>query len=169
MSELFFLSIIEEYAQQILAGTKRWEFRENPEFGKAGDYTLRIGDRILIISTGNLNTISGYCIVDKIIKGKEYRKFFVKDNSEVWKYTGCPEDNEDASVFKEQILKKYKTAVRLKVITIRYPIDISSIKHLWTGKKWSGRGFGHISQLKRYGICGTKLKDYINEIMDGSV
>jgi hypothetical protein len=150
-------------------GSKKWEFRENPEFGRTGEYLLETGDHILIISTGKRSIIPCVCVVEDIKKGDDYNAFFGSPDPCIWYETGCPEDEEEANEFRNLIRCKYKTAVRLKNFNLNTPVDVSAIVHLHTGKSWSGRGFGHISQLKRFGIKGVKLEEYFTGIINALI
>ncbi|MCP4723731.1 MAG: ASCH domain-containing protein [bacterium] len=165
MTEIYFLSIFEEYVRKILDGTKKWEFRENPDFGKTGEYLMKPEDHVLIVSTGDKNVIPCICSVERILRGDEYTGYFRKTDSEIWEDTGCPEGCEEADEFKDLIIRDYRTALKLITIPFNVPIDVSTIVHLWTGKPWTGRGFGHIEQLKRFGINGKKVKEYFDEII----
>ncbi len=47
MENIFFLSIHNEYAELILSGDKKWEFRENLNFGILDKKRLSEGDMFL--------------------------------------------------------------------------------------------------------------------------
>lgn len=65
---IFFLSIRSEFAEMIVSGVKRWEFRQNPRFG----VDLKIGDCLFVVSTSAKGgAVTWLCRIERIFRGPQ--------------------------------------------------------------------------------------------------
>ena len=166
VNELFTLSVLRPYANMILAGTKRWEFRLNPEFGRAGDHEFATEDTVFIVAMGPETTVTCFCRVGCILRGEELRVYFDDPATGHWREAGCREGmDRDWVFFEREIVNQYETAIELAVRPLRSLIPVDTVRHRQTGKPWSGRGFCHVSQLHRYDIEDQELAAFLAELV----
>ncbi len=158
-------SIPNIFVLSILEGKKIWELRENPDFGNAGNELLKIGDIIIIVSACEKSYIQCFCKVEEIVRNADFQNYFSGRESGHFLDAGFNDTNEDWEYFEQKVLTKYKTAVRLKTNTLKQKIYLENIFQLHTGKLWTGRGFHHINQLKRFGINGKNLVDVLSDLV----
>jgi hypothetical protein len=169
MAELFLLSVLEPHARRICEGRKLWEFRENSRFGRAGEYELKPGDLLFIVSMAEYPEIHSVCRVGEILRGDAMRLRFGTRETGAWKETGYSPEEQPWCILVEEILPKYRTAIRLEPCLLKRPIPVMDIRHAQTGRPWSGRGFLHASQLKRYRLAGRNVEQALREIFDNGV
>jgi len=168
MRNIFILSILSEYAEMILSGSKQWEFRRNPRFGTAGQEQIKPGNILFVVSMSDDPVISYYCIVEKILRGTEYLDYFSNPGYGRWKESGYSSGtDQDFNCFKKEVLEVHSTAVKLKPYKLNDPVPVKEIRQRYTNKPWSGRGFSHIGQLKRFEYRGFNFDDYLREIVSG--
>jgi hypothetical protein len=164
-SNIFFLSMYDQYVSMILNGEKQWEFRENPRFGihEAGE--LQSDDILFLVSTfPDANTsakIKCMCRVTAILREKKLQSYFMSRQSGRWKEAGCNDDTaRDWDFFVKNILHVYSTGIRLEAFEVSPVIDTLAIQHQTKDTSWNGRGFTPIRTLKRFTIYGTDMVEY---------
>ncbi len=163
-NEVFFLSIQQEYVRLLLDGSKKWELRENPNFGILPGYELSRGDVLFIVSVSERMTIPCLGLVEKILRGDDYLSYFQDHESGHWLETGCSPDSPRDWSFFEDILHEYSTAVRLDTYRLDPPFDVTRIRHNTRTTAWSGRGFTPAKELKRFSIDGRPIASYFDEL-----
>jgi hypothetical protein len=169
LAELFLLSVLEPHARRICEGRKLWEFRENPRFGMSGVHHLTAGDLMFIVSMGDRPEIACVCRVLQILRGDALRLHFGTRESGAWQEIGYGREEQPWCILVEEILPKSRVAIRLETFLLRRPIAVADIRHAQTGKAWSGQGFLHASQLKRYRLDGRYVEEALREILEKGV
>lgn len=169
MSEIYFLSIHDQYVSMIMSGKKTWEFRKNPCFGILSDREIKKGDMLFIISifpgVKRPPIIKCMCRILHILRNEELKCHFQEKNSGNWKESGCDENTErDWTFFKENILDEYSTAINLKAFVVNPPVDVSLIRHRIKESPWKGTGLTPAKSLKRFLIEGENISDYFFEL-----
>jgi hypothetical protein len=165
MAELYLLSVLEPHATRICEGLKLWEFRENERFGRAGDHRLGTGDMIFIVAMGVRPEIPCVCSVREILRGEAMLRHFGTRETGAWKETGYSPQEQPWCILVEEILPKYRTAIRLEARLLERPIPVAEVRHAQTGRPWSGRGFLHASQLRRYRLEGRSVEQTLREVI----
>jgi len=165
MSATFLLSVLETHAASIAMGRKRWEFRENPDFGRIQGQELRGGDRLFIVSMGASPAILCSCRVGRILRGQAVREHFADPLAERWREAGF-DDGGPAFLkrFSREILDVYATAVELAATPLADPVAVERIRHRHTGKSWSGKGFTPVAMLHRYCLDGVNIETALSRI-----
>jgi hypothetical protein len=166
MAELFLLSVLEPFAGRICDGLKLWEFRENPRFGRAGEHELSPGDLVFVVGMGAYPEIRCVCRVLEILRGDEVRLRFGTRESGAWMELGYGPREQPWCILVEEILPRYRTAIRLEAHALKRPLRMADVLHAHTGRPWSGRGFLHASQLKRYRIDGMEVEQVLRGMLD---
>ncbi len=165
MSAMFLLSVLEPHASSIATGRKRWEFRENPEFGRIQGQELRSGDRLFIVAMGPAPAILCSCRVGRILRGQVMREYFADTLAERWREAGFDGGGPAfLKRFSREILDVYATAVELAATPLADAVAVERIRHRHTGKPWSGKGFTHVAMLHRYVLDGKDLKSALAEL-----
>lgn len=162
MAQIFLLSIFHRFADMILAKEKRWEFRENPEFGRAGERTLRVGDALFVVSVGGPSDgVRGLGVVEKILRGEEMEAYF----QNVARGSSFAGEGPGADYFRREILGRYKTALKLDAAPLDEPIPLSAIRKRSTGRPWKGLGLTHVSQLHRHHIGQAPVEEVLSRLV----
>lgn len=170
MAATFLLSVLEPHASFIATGRKRWEFRENPDFGRIQGQELRHGDRLFIVAMGASPAIPCVCRVGRILRGQAVREYFGDPLAERWREAGF-DDGGPAFLkrFSREILDVYATAVELAATPLAEPVAVERILHRHTGKPWSGKGFTPLAMLHRYSLDGMDLETALAGIIPRGV
>lgn len=162
MAETFLLSINRTNVDMILSGSKKWEFRGNPNFGHAGPYALGSGDVIFVVSVSDSSNIPCWCRVGRILRGAEMIAYFGDPESGRWHEAGCrPGTARDWEFFEREILSAHAVAVELTCHALADPVPLEKICGRFAAKTWGGRGFLHATQLRRYAIDGRDVGDHL--------
>jgi hypothetical protein len=169
LAELFLLSVMAPHAWRICEGRKLWEFRENVHFGRAGEFELEPGDLLFIVAMAEHPEIDCVCRVREILRGDAVPLHFGTRETGAWRETGYSPEEQPWCILVEEILPKYQTAIRLEPCLLKRPIPVVDIRHAQTGRHWSGRGFLHASQLKRYRLSGRNVEQALREILENGV
>jgi hypothetical protein len=164
--KIYLLSIHSEYANMILSGDKKWEFRQNHLFGQ----DLEVGDCIFVVATyrqqHKSSEIICSCMVDGILRGQEMYDYFCDEASGRWKESGCSENsNRDWSYFEETILGSYSVAVKLTATPTNPPLSTAKFLHKTKHKPWKGIGFTPAGNLHRYTIEGQNVEQYLQALI----
>lgn len=159
-NEIFLLSVMPPYAEKISSGEKLWEFRQNPNFGTAGDFTMKPGDSLFIIEIGGPGQILCCCRVVEILRLEAFKVRFSDFSASCWKEAGYSEGTENDDI-KHKILDEYSVTVKLEPFPLEKPIPTEEITQRFTGKPWNGRGFTHVSQLRKFAVIGENVEDYL--------
>ena len=169
MSNLYFLSIHAQNVEMILAGTKIWEFRENPKFGMLDDGELAVGDVMFLVSTfadqSGTGKIECLCRVLNILRNDELARYFADKENGHWRGAGCDDASDrNWAYFRDHILTKHSVAIKLETVQMETPLDVSQIRHKVTGAAWKGLGLTPADNLKRYTIEGCAVDDYFQRL-----
>ena len=158
------LSIMDEYAKMLLAGIKRWEFRQNPNFG-AG--VLQTDDVVFIISTApHGGHVSGLSRVEMILKGHDIDAWFGDRENGHWREAGCDDGaTRDWTFFSSYILGKYSVAIKLHTIPLEAPLALAEFVHSRTGKSWRGVGLNPLNVLAKYQFKDRPADEYLLDIV----
>jgi hypothetical protein len=169
MADIYFLSVFDNYVSMILDGSKKGEFRKNPNFGMLDDIQLQLGDWLVLVSRFSDLTvpsrISCLCKVETILREEEMYSYFMHEESGKWKEAGCAQDSErDWHYFKNCILAEYNTAIKIVPYPLKEYIEISEIVHRSKGHSWKGVGFASVTHLKEYEIRETTIEVYFERL-----
>ncbi len=162
---IYLLSVLEPHANNITEGRKRWEFRQNPNFGRVQEEELRPGDCLFIIAMGSIPTITCHCLVGRILRGQDMRTYFSAYQNKGWHEAGI-HDTEDDGRLKLTILNEYATAVELTSTPLPCPIPVERIRHKHTKASWSGKGFTPVTMLHRYELDGMDLREALGKLLN---
>ena len=164
--EIFLLSVLPPWAAMLASGEKQWEFRANPNFGRAGEHTMRPGDRLFIIESGPEPHFLCHGLVSRILRGQEIEHYFT--TPERLGEAGYPAAPESQARFREEILPGHATAVHIQASPLPRPVPVSLIRHLHKKTPFLGRGFYHVAQLGRYHAGGRPVAGYLKELSAGA-
>jgi hypothetical protein len=170
---LFTLSLRRVYADMILSGDKRWEFRANPRFGASSNHHMSPGDVLFLVSTSPAgNAICIACLAGRILRGQQLVEYFGAEATGHWMEAGCkPGTERDFVFFQREILSCYATAVELlRVRPVAPPIACAEITKLKNGVEvaWSGRGFSARKDLLRLRYRGEPLVEVLGRLASGA-
>jgi uncharacterized protein with PIN domain len=132
MKKIFTLSVLRPWAEQLVQGTKLWEFRANPQFGVREK--LSVGDVLLIVAMDDAPAIIAWSELLEVYRGDDLEQRF-----------GRPE------------LVEYHVALRLETHALPRPIACAEVKRQNTARSWGGQGFMLLSNLHRYRLDGAPL------------
>jgi hypothetical protein len=169
MPDIFLLSVLQPWAGMILSGRKRWEFRANPRFGRAtapgGERELAPGDWCFVVAVepegAEAAALTCCCRVGRILRGPEIEEYFLAPGHCRWLEAGF----EDREEFAEAVPGAYATVVELDARPLAEPVAVERIRHAHTGEAWSGRGFAHAAQLRRYRLDGMPVEETLAELL----
>jgi len=165
---IYLLSVRDEYVNMIIDGTKRWEFRKNPNFGISKNKIISRNDLLFLVSImkGSIRPrIRCMCEILTILRNEEVISYFGEERSKKWREAGCREEGgRDWEFFKSNILYKFSTAIEVKSHEVIPAVSVEDIKKKTNGRSWSGKGFLDTDDLKNYSVCGQSVAEYFKSI-----
>ena len=165
---LYLLSVRNEYVEMIIDGVKKWEFRENSNFGVFRNRMISKNDLLFLVSSAKGATdaqIRCMCEIMTILRNEEVISYFGDEKSQKWREAGCREgSNRDWEFFKSNILYKFSTAIKVKSYEVVPAVNVRDIKKKTNGRSWSGKGFLDTDDLKNYSVFGRSVTEYFKNI-----